>query len=90
VARIFFTQNLARHVKCGEADVAGATLREVLDRYFDGNPQARSYVLDEHGALRPHVTVFIDGAAAGDRERLGDQVAAAAEVWVMQALSGGS
>jgi hypothetical protein len=90
VARVCFTRNLARHVSCSEADVSGATLRELLDRYFAGNPQARSYVLDEHGALRPHVAVFIDGAAASDRELLRDAVPPAAEVWVMQALSGGS
>ena len=90
MARVCFTQNLARHVRCAEADVPGATLREVLDRYYAGNPQAKSYVLDEHGALRPHVAVFSDGAAASDRATLGDPVGGAAEVYVMQALSGGA
>jgi hypothetical protein len=29
VARVCFTQNLARHVRCPDADAAGATVREV-------------------------------------------------------------
>jgi molybdopterin synthase sulfur carrier subunit len=89
VARVCFTQNLARHVRCPEADAAGATVREVLDAYFAAHPHARSYVLDEHGGLRPHVVVFVGEARASDRTRLADPVAPDAEVWVMQALSGG-
>ena len=49
VARVCFTQNLARHVRCpdvdADADVAGATVREVLDAYFAAHPHARSDVL---------------------------------------------
>jgi sulfur-carrier protein len=89
VARVCFTQNLSRHVRCPEAEVAGATVREVLDAYLLQHPHARSYVLDEHGALRPHVVVFVGEARATDRITLGDPVAPDAEVWVMQALSGG-
>lgn len=89
MARVCFTQNLARHVRCPEAEVGGATVREVLDGYFAAHPQARSYVLDEHGALRPHVVVFIGETRASDRVTLGDAVPAGAELWIMQALSGG-
>ena len=89
MARVCFTQNLARHVRCPDADAAGATVREVLDAYFGAHPHARSYVLDEHGGLRPHVVVFVGDARASDRIALADPVAPDAEVWVMQALSGG-
>lgn len=89
MARVCFTQNLARHVRCPDADAAGATVREVLDFYFAAHPHARSYILDEHGALRPHVVVFVGDARASDRSALADAVAPDAEVWVMQALSGG-
>ena len=87
--RVCFTQNLQRHVRCPEEDVAGATVREIVDAYFARYPHARSYVLDEHGALRPHVVIFIGEARAFDREALSDAVPADAEVWIMQALSGG-
>jgi hypothetical protein len=89
VARVCFTQNLKRHVQCPEEDAEGETLRQVLDCYFDRHPVVRGYVLDEHGAMRPHVVIFIGADRASDREHLGDRVPPGAEVWIMQALSGG-
>lgn len=87
--RVAFTQNLQRHVACPPCAVAGATVRESLDAAFDLYPGLRGYVLDEHGALRFHMAVFVDGVPVGDRRSLGDAVADSAEIWVMQALSGG-
>ena len=90
--RVAFTENLQRHVACPPSDVPtpdGASLRAVLDAYFAERPQARGYVLDEQGALRKHMVVFIAGAQLRDRKTLGDAVPAHAEVWIMQALSGG-
>lgn len=89
MARIFFTQNLRRHVACPEEEVEGATAREVLDAYFARHPLVRSYVLDEQGELRHHVVIFVGEARVTDRTGLGDVVPPGAEVWVMQALSGG-
>jgi sulfur-carrier protein len=89
VARVCFTQNLKQHVKCPEEDALGETLRQVLDGYFARHPEVRSYVLDEHGGLRPHVVIFIGADRASDRVRLADRVPPGAEVWIMQALSGG-
>ena len=89
MAKVCFTQNLRRHVGCPEEEVEGATLRAVLDAYFARHPLVKGYVLDEHGALRPHVVVFIGGERATDRAALADPVPGGAEVWVMQALSGG-
>lgn len=89
MARIFFTQNLRRHVACPEEEVDGATARELLDAYFARHPLVRSYILDEHGGLRHHVVIFVGEARVTDRTDLGDAVPPGAEVWVMQALSGG-
>ena len=88
MAKVCFTQNLARHVRCPEEEVTGSTVREVLDGYFARHPQARSYVVDERGALRPHVVVFVGESRATDRTGLSDQVPERAELWIMQALSG--
>jgi hypothetical protein len=46
-------------------------------------------VLDEHGAVRPHMVIFVNGRQIRDRISLSDPVSADAEVHVMQALSGG-
>ncbi len=90
MARVVFTQNIQRHVACPPVDdVPGDTVRAVLDRVFDDNPQARRYVLDDQGGLRKHMVVFIDGQQVQDRVALSDAVAAGAEIYVMQALSGG-
>ena len=87
--RVVFTANLQRHVACPPTEAAGGTVREVLDAAFARYPAARGYVLDEHGAVRRHVVVFVDGEQINDRERLTDPVPARGEVYVMQALSGG-
>ena len=87
--KIFFTRNIQRHVDCPPSEVAGNTVREVLDAVFAVNPQARGYVLDEQGVLRKHMVVFVDGEQIRDREQLSDPVSTHGEVYVMQALSGG-
>ena len=87
--RVVFTPNLQRHVACPPQTVPGATVRAVLAAAFAGNERARGYVLDEHGALRQHMVVFVDGQMIRDRVGLGDEVPESAEVYVMQALSGG-
>jgi len=70
-------------------DVPGARLDEVLDGVFARFPNLRGYVLDERGAVRHHVALFVDGTAIADKQRPVQPVAAQAEVYVMQALSGG-
>jgi hypothetical protein len=42
-------------------------VREILDRLFAEAPGGPGYVLDEQGALRKHVTVFVDGETVQDR-----------------------
>jgi molybdopterin synthase sulfur carrier subunit len=87
--RVSFTRNLQRHIECPTRDVDGATVREAMDAYFAFVPRARDYVLDDQGAVRKHVVLFINGTQLNDRERLSDTLKSGDEVHVMQALSGG-
>jgi molybdopterin synthase sulfur carrier subunit len=87
--RVTFTRNLQRHIDCPPGDAPGVTVREVLDGIFMDNPRARDYVLDEHGVLRKHMNVFVNGEMIRDRQQLSDPVDPACEIYVMQALSGG-
>jgi len=86
VPRIEVTPILARHLKVEPAEVEGGSVEEALASLFALHPKLRGYVLDDQGAVRKHVVVFVDG----ERARLPDPVAAGAEIVVMQALSGGS
>lgn len=70
-------------------EIAGANVGEVLDALFVAHPNLRGYVLDEHGAVRHHVAVFVDGDAIRDKRHLDQALGERAEVYVMQALSGG-
>ena len=90
MATVRFTRNIQRHVVCPTRNVPGATLREVLDNYFQDNSQARGYVLDDQGSIRQHMVVFIDGEAVHDRSQLSDAVGPDAVIDVIQALSGGA
>ncbi|MCI0631997.1 MAG: MoaD/ThiS family protein [Phycisphaerales bacterium] len=89
LAQIRFTSNIQRHIRCPSREVKGRSLRDVLNAYFEGNNSARGYVLDDQGALRHHMAVFINGKPIADRDRLTDAVPADATIDVMQALSGG-
>jgi len=89
MAKVVFTANMQQHVASPTVDAKGRTVREVLDAAFRANPQSRSYVLDDQGAIRKHMVVFVNGKAITDRSGLSDPVPEGAEVYVMQALSGG-
>ena len=89
MAHVSFTSNIQRHVQCPPSEAPGRTVREVLDAVFAANPRARGYVLDDQGALRKHMVIFIDGGTIRDRRTLSDAVGDDAELYVMQALSGG-
>ncbi len=88
---VSFTPNLHRHLdsELTSHQVAAASVGGALDQVFDKHPRLRSYVLDDQGGVRKHVAVFLDGKSVSDRQTLSDPVAGGAEIYVMQALSGG-
>ena len=86
--KVFFTQNLQRHMDTPRGQYVGTTVKEALDSVFQTETVLRGYVLDEQGRLRQHVVVFVDGQPVRDRVRLSDALREQSEVWVMQALSG--
>jgi molybdopterin converting factor small subunit len=89
MVQVVFTPNLQRHVSCPAVGVTGSTVAEALSSVFDDNPTLRRYVLDDQGALRKNMVIFVDGRALKDRRTLNDRVADNAEIFVMQALTGG-
>jgi molybdopterin synthase sulfur carrier subunit len=89
VAKVRFTSHLVRHRPAPMIEAEGATVAEVLGRGLADDDLLRSYVLDEQGRLRKHVTIYLDGQVISDRLRLSDAVGPQTEIYVLQALSGG-
>ena len=95
--RIVLASGLARWLQPAGAalsrelalDLDGATLGATLESLFVRHPVLRGYVLDEHGSVRHHVAVFVDGQSITDKSALGVPLAPQSEIYVMQALSGG-
>jgi sulfur-carrier protein len=89
MATIRFTSHLVRHRPAPAILAEGATLAEVMDRGLNDDTLLRNYVLDEQGRVRKHVNIYLDGQLIEDRIRLTDPVRPDAEIYVLQALSGG-
>ena len=89
MARIGFSPHLRTHVDVQCSEVTGATVRSALDQVIAINPRLKSYVLDDAGAVRKHIAIFLDGESVHDREHPSDPLPPDSEVFVMQALSGG-
>jgi molybdopterin synthase sulfur carrier subunit len=66
-------------------EVEGHTLAGALDELFDRVPGLRNHIVDETGAIRPHVSLFVDGTLAG----LETNVDEGADIRVLHAVSGG-
>jgi sulfur carrier protein ThiS len=89
VPQVRIARAFRRHVDCPDRTVQGITVRDALEDYFAAHPAVRSYVLDEHGAVRQHVAVFVDDEQIADRLHQSDAVAERGVIYVFQALSGG-
>ena len=90
MARVTFTPHLQRFLDAPARDVKATTVASALAEVFALNPRLRSYVLDDRGAVRQHVTIFVDDHPIVDRVALSDAIGEQSEVFVLQALSGGS
>lgn len=85
-ARLKLPRLLTHSVRAGLLqEVTGSTLKEALDDLFGQEPGLRPHLLCEDGAIRPHVSIFIDGERASLETRVGP----ASEIRVLQAVSGG-
>ena len=84
-----FAPALTRHVPCAPQQVAAPTLRAALDRALDAAPSLRHYVLDDQGAVRKHVAVFVNAQQIASRSALDIPLADGDRVMVIQALTGG-
>lgn len=89
MARVAFTEHVAKVAPDAAGVYAGGTLREVLADVFRSHPQLKHYLLDDQGRVRKHVAVFIDGVRVSGMTALDRPMNDTSDVYMMQALSGG-
>ena len=90
MAQVKFTPNLKRFFPdlC-ECEIEAATVAEIVaavDRRWRG---LGDYIIDEQGALRKHVNIFVGDELLRDKRALSDRVSAETKIFIVQALSGG-
>ena len=69
----------------GEHEIAGATVKELLQTLEQAQPSLDGWILDERDRIRRHINVFVNGELGGQDTR----VDADDLVEVIPALSGG-
>ncbi|MEO7953047.1 MAG: MoaD/ThiS family protein [Polaromonas sp.] len=84
-----FARSLTRHRPCLPQRVTGTTLRAGLEAAFRAAPELRPYVLDDQGAVRHHVAVFVNAQLIASRSHLDIALQSEDKVMVIQALTGG-
>jgi molybdopterin synthase sulfur carrier subunit len=67
-------------------ELPGATVGEALRALEDAWPRTRGWILDEHGAVRRHVNVFLNGERADATTSLHD----ADTLQVLPSITGGT
>lgn len=88
--RVHFTNHLKTLFPAlDEIEVTGNTVAEVVRALDVRFPRLAEYLVDERGALRKHVNVFVGESLIRDRLTLSDTVGEGETVFILQALSGG-
>jgi len=70
-------------------EASGATLADVFADIDQRHPGFRSRVLDDRGAIRSYVNVYVGDIDARDSGGLGTAVPEGSEVMVIPAMAGG-
>ena len=86
---VSFTSALQRFLRAPDTIVEGNTVGAALAAVFAEQPALRGYVLDDQGAVRRHVNVYVNGELVRDRVGLSDTVGTDDHIYVFQALTGG-
>jgi sulfur-carrier protein len=68
-----------------ELQLEGATVAEVLKALEREHPDVRGWILDEHGAIREHINVFVNKEYGKESTA----VSSADQLHVIPAISGG-
>ena len=90
MAHVQFTRHLLRYFpELEQVQIRAATVAELVAELDRRHPGLAGYLVDDRGALRQHVNIFVDEEMLRDRLGLSDELDPTSKVYVMQALSGG-
>lgn len=91
MATLKFTRHLVRYFPDlpDHVTVNGRTVAAILTNLDAQYPGLAAYIVDEQGALRRHVNIFVAGDLIRDRQTLQDPVQPDDHIHIFQALSGG-
>lgn len=90
MVKVKFTSHLKRRINLPDVvEMEGQTVKEIVDGLEARFKGIRGYIVDERGAMRQHVNIFVGDAPIKDRAGLSDSVEQKNEIFIMQALSGG-
>lgn len=90
MAYVRFTSALNRFFpKLEDEKFEASSVAELIRVVDQKHPGLADYLLDERGALRKHVNVFIGDRLVTDRIELMDEIDSDSRVCIFQALSGG-
>ena len=85
-----FTKHLVRFFPdIQNTQIQGNTVAEIISSLDAKFPGLSGYIIDERGAVRKHVNIFIDEDLIEDRISLSDQIEENQRLFIFQALSGG-
>lgn len=87
---ISFTGNLKRFFPdLATQHSSATTIGNILKELEVQHKGIRDYIIDEQGRIRTHVNIFVGNELIEVNDILEFEVAEEAEIYVMQALSGG-
>jgi sulfur-carrier protein len=86
---VSFAPSIQRHKPVAEQRVSVGTLAQVLDAACGATSGLRHYILDDQGAIRKHVAVFVNQEMHLPRDELSRPLRSGDQVLVIQCLTGG-
>lgn len=89
MVKVALTANLQKYYPEAKFEISASTLRELLRKMDEKQPFFSRYILEDDGAIRKHVNVFINGNIHSDKRNIDVKLAPGTQVHIMQALSGG-
>jgi sulfur-carrier protein len=89
LVKVTLTANLQKYYPQAKFDMSASSVKDLLKKMDEVRPYFSAYILEDNGAIRKHVNIFINGEVVRDKSHVEIPLEAGTQVHIMQALSGG-